>query len=117
MGFFDKVNNKIEENLKNQLASFLLPGEQVEHFFIAKEDFGALTDKRVIFVDRKITSSKKTIIGIPYPKISGAGLTKGGAFTITKEVVIMVGSHSMEIETYNEQQALEIFKRITERII
>ncbi len=52
MGFFDNIQDKQQQKLKIELEKFLLEDEIIDHFFMAKEDFGALTDKRLIFVDK-----------------------------------------------------------------
>ena len=116
MGFLDNIVDKQNQKLRTELEKFLLSGEEIEDFFVAKEDFGALTNRRLVFVDKSLIGSKKSIMGVPFSKISAVGVKRGGAFTASKEIVIMVGSHAMEIDTYSEKQAIDIYKKISEKI-
>lgn len=116
MGFFSNAVAKIEEAAKQEIETLLIEGEQVESFYVVKEDYCCLTNKRVIFVDKSMTSSKKSTTGIPYGNISAVGLNKGGAFSISKEVVLLIGSRQVEIDLYDTAQATEIFKTISTKI-
>lgn len=117
MGFFDNIQDKQQQKLKIELEKFLLEDEIIDHFFMAKEDFGALTDKRLIFVDKSLFSNKKSIVGVPFKKINAVGVKRGGTFSISKEIIIMIGSQALEIDTYDENQAIDIYKRISSKIL
>ena len=57
MGFLDAMQQtmqqKFNENAKTELEKILPEGENVIKIYSVKEDFCAITDKRVVFVDKK----------------------------------------------------------------
>lgn len=121
MGFLSKakqaMDTKLDDKVKQELALYILPSENIEHIFRAKEDFGALTNKRIIFMDKSLIGSKKTVIGVPYGKINAVGLNKGGFMSFSKEVVITIGSKVTEIDTYNSDMAIELYTKLSEKIV
>lgn len=116
MGIFDNITKKAEESAKAELEKLLLDNENITFFSLAKEDYCALTNRRLLFVDKSFSSSKKATTGVPFTKISSVSIKKGGAFSITKEIIITVGSKDIEIEMYDETKSVELFKLISERI-
>ena len=116
MGFFDNAQLKIKENAERELAKILPEGEVVIEMYIVKEDFCALTSKRVVFVDKKLVSSKKTLTSVPFSKINFVALKRGGFFSISKEVIIGTGGLALEIDTWDGEQAYEIVRKISEKI-
>ncbi|GGB82863.1 hypothetical protein GCM10007424_23610 [Flavobacterium suaedae] len=117
MGFLDKQIKKIEEKCKEELKTLLLEDETLEKFYLVKEDYCAITNLRLIFVDNSFTSSKKATTGVPFNKISFVSLKKGGTFTISKDVIVHVGNKDIEIDLYDTNQAIEIFKIISKKIL
>lgn len=117
MGFLDNLTEKQNKKSRTELERFILDGEQIEFFFAVKEDFGAITDKRLVFLDKSLFGNKRSIIGIPFSKISAVGVKRGGAFSPSKEILVTVGSHIIEIDTFDENQAIEIYKQISARIL
>ena len=116
MGLFDNVQQKISDNAKKELEKALPEGDTIQQFYIVKEDFCALTDKRVIFIDKKLVSSKKTLTSIPYSKINFVALKRGGFLSISKEVIIGSGGLTLEVDTWDGEQAYEIMREISKRI-
>lgn len=114
MGFFDKQLEKIKNRAIIEAESLLIDGEIIEEFYVVKEDYCALTNKRLLFIDNNI-SGKKLSSGIPYNKINAVSLKKAGS--ISKEIVVLVGSREFEICLYSTEDAIKIFKKITERIL
>lgn len=116
MGFFDGQLEKIKVRAKTEVEGLLLNNEAIEHFYVVKEDYCAVTNKRLLFVDNSI-SSKKATSGIPFNKINAVSLKRGGTLSISKEVIVLVGSKEFEIDLYSSEDAIEIFKLISERIV
>lgn len=116
MGFLDSITAKITEKANQELTKILPEGETVLKIYIVKEDFCALTEKRVVFVDKKLVSSKKTLTSVPYSKINFVALKRGGFLSISKEVIIGTGGLALEIDTYDGEQAYEIVKEISKKI-
>ncbi len=116
MGFLDSITTKITEKANQELTKILPEGETVLKIYIVKEDFCALTEKRVVFVDKKLVSSKKTLTSVPFSKINFVALKRGGFLSISKEVIIGTGGLALEIDTYDGEQAYEIVKEISKKI-
>lgn len=95
----------------------MLPGEEIDDICLMGEDYMAFTNKRLLLVDNKFASSKKVLASIPYSKITGVHLAKGGAFTLSKEVEIVVGSHKYEFKNYDENEARRVFVKLSEKTL
>lgn len=116
MGIFDNAQQKVRANAQLELEKILPTGELVEELYLVKEDFCALTAKRVVFVDKKLVSSKKTLTSVPFAKINFVALKRGGFLSISKEVIIGSGGMALEIDTWDGEQAYEIVRKISEKI-
>jgi len=116
MGMFDNLQNKQQENANKELQKILPEGENIVKIYMVKEDFCAITDKRVAFVDKKLVSSKKTLTAIPFTKINFVAVKRGGFLSISKEVIIGSGGFTLEIDTWDGEQAYEIVREISKRI-
>lgn len=116
MGLFDNLQQKVSDNAKKELEKILPETDTIDKIYIVKEDFCALTDKRVVFVDKKLVSSKKTLTSVPYSKINFVALKRGGFLSISKEVIVGSGGLTLEIDTWDGDQAYEIVKEISKRI-
>lgn len=126
MGFFDNVKGGLE-NVKNQaqntinnhndgkIAPYLLPNEQVIFSKSVKEDFICLTENRLVFLNANLLSSKKGITSIPYSKITGVSLEKGGMMSFSKNVIVWVGSKDVVIDTWSNDAALQLFRLLSEK--
>lgn len=117
MGFLTNISEKQIAKAKEELALILPDEEEIEKVFIVKEDYCAITPKRVILIDKKLIGTKKALVTIPYSKINYVALKRGGMFSISKEVVIGTSGHNMEVDTYNLEEAYQIAKIISERIV
>jgi len=124
MGFFDNVKaaaDKAEQQKRtkatDEASTFLLEGEAVTDLYFLIEDFLVLTDKRVLFVNKNIFSSKKQITTLPYSKITAINLEKGGFMTFSKELEIHVGAARYELKLWKEDDVMDIYKKISNRIL
>ncbi|QIY83390.1 PH domain-containing protein [Chryseobacterium sp. NEB161] len=128
MGFFDNVKSGLE-NAKatvqsaqqdynsSKVSPYLLQGENVIYTKSVKEDFICLTEKRLVFVNANLLSSKKGITSIPYNKITGVSLEKGGMMSFSKNVIVWVGSKDIVIDTWSTEAALELFRLLSEKTL
>lgn len=120
MGFLDNLKenlqDKVSGNAKKELDKILPEGENIIKIYVVKEDFCAITDKRVAFVDKKLLGSKKTLTSVPFSKINFVALKRGGFLSISKEVIIGTGGLTLEVDTYDGEQAYEIMREISKRL-
>ncbi|RZM28490.1 MAG: hypothetical protein EOO88_08745 [Pedobacter sp.] len=116
MGFFEDQLKKVEAKATAEVSSFLLENEQMEELFMNSEDYIAFTDKRLVFVDKSLLSSKKAVHSIPYQKIITVSFLKGGAFSIAKEIEIAISGHTYEIKAYDDKKAMTIYKKLLEKL-
>lgn len=116
MGILSNAKEKLQQQAKQELETLLFDGETIQQIYLVKEDYCAITTSGLIFIDKKLISSKKASTKVPFSKISSVSLKKGGAFSISKEIVIQVGSREMEIDLYDADEALQIFRIVSKRI-
>ncbi len=116
MGFLKNAFTNVEEKAKEELQKILPEGESIEKIYIVKEDFCALTSKRVVLIDKKLLGSKKTLTSVPYSKVNFVALKRGGTFSISKEVIIGVSGMTLEVDTWDGAQAYEIVRKLSEKI-
>lgn len=116
MGFFENQLEKIKSKALKEVEALLFENEKIDNFYLAKEDYCATTNNRLIFVDNSITSKKSTV-SVPYNKITAVSLKRGGSFSISKEVIVLVGSKEYEIDTYSTEDAIELFKFLAQKTL
>lgn len=114
MGLF---TNQVKKMGEEEVAELLLNGETAERIFSVGADFCAVTNYRVIVIDKNIMSKKKAITAAPFSRVSSVSLKRGGSLSNTKEIIIQIGSREIELELYNKKEALEIFHLISEKLI
>lgn len=112
MGFLDDQNKKNEAKAKEEVTSFLLEGESIEEIFLNIEDYVAFTNRRLIFIDKSLASSKKAVHSIPYQKLITVAYLRGGFFSLAKELEIAISGHTYEIKAYDNAKAMAIYKKL-----
>lgn len=105
------------ESFKPQLEPFIVESESIEQIYSSGMDFCAFTNKRIIFVDRKLISSKKSVTSVFYSKINFVAFQQGGTFSISKEVILGVSGNTLSIETWSTAVSQEIYREINKRIV
>lgn len=117
MGF---LNNQIEKaKAKNleEVSKFLLDSESVESVILLSIDFLVVTNKRLVFVDKSWNTTKKSIISIPYSKITHISVQQGGGlFSLSKEFEIYIGKESYEFKLMNQAEIIDLYKMIASKI-
>jgi len=91
MGFLGSGDN--EEKHAKAAEELLIEGEKLQRTFGLMNDFVALTNKRIIFVDKTYLSAKKSVVSIPYNNIEEVILGISGTFSLTNEIGIVTKSH------------------------
>lgn len=109
---FDNLKAKADEQRQKEIDSLILSGEQVEKVFTLIEDYAAITNKRLIYIDKQWTSTKKGINSVPLSKISCVSLTRGGMLSFTKEVEIVVSGKAFELKFLDGKQAQEFYMHL-----
>lgn len=106
----------MSEKIKQEVSRVIPPGEEIKQIFAVKEDFCAFTEKRIVFVDKKLLGGKKTLTAMPFSKINFVSLKRGGFLSISKEVIIGTGGITLEIDTWDGDQAYTIMQEISKKI-
>ena len=116
MNIFEKKERRVEK-CRQEVENYLIEGETVEAIYLLMEDFVAMTDRRLIMVDKTFFSTKKAVVTIPYKQITSIGLAKGGFMSFSKDVAVAIGMVSFECSMYNEADVLDFYKRLSAKIL
>ena len=97
MGLFDGLLGNASEvkhsNVEKELASILIPDEQIDLAFKLVRDLIVFTNLRLIIVDKQGMSGKKTEYkSIPYGSISRFSVETSGHFDLESELKIWISS-------------------------
>lgn len=118
MGFFDKMNSKMQEQRIQEISSFLLDNEKVDKLFPMIEDYAFTTNKnRLVFIDKQMLSSKKGVYSVPFSRISCVSLSRGGFMKLTNDVELTISGKSLELKFYDSMQAQDFYLTISEGIL
>lgn len=113
MGFLQKAETATNEKVIKELDSFLLEGEKVTHLYNLILDYAALTNLRLIFVEKDGTET--VINSISFSKITGISLSKGGMLSFAKNVYVYAsGGVKHKITFLSGENALSFYKAVTE---
>jgi Bacterial PH domain len=109
--YFDK-----KEQL-DQIRPWLLETEKLYCVLDCKgagTGFVAVADKRVLFYDRATFRKKKTLMSVPFSKITSvASVDEGrGLFGATSELIVKTGSEEFEFEFRGGDKARQAYKLI-----
>ena len=116
MSIFDKLIQPLEDQAIKELNTLLLDGETLEEHIQLVNDYFAFTSRRVIFVDKHPTSSRRTITSIPYSKISEVTVVSGGLLSLSNEIAIQVGNIRHEVRTHDKNKSILLYKRLVAKI-
>lgn len=88
IGAAGKMSDKDQEAFA---AKILLPGERIVAAFKTKRDSYVFTEKRVLFEDvQGLTGKKRSVMSVPYEKISAYSVETAGLFDTDGELRIYV---------------------------
>jgi len=99
MGFLTGENTKRD---LHAVAGLLYQGEFLIQTVGTALDFVALTNERIIFVDRTVFGKKKAIISIPYSKIDAITWEKGSFWSGMSRLEIVTRAKTYELSFRKE---------------
>jgi hypothetical protein len=114
MAWFGTAENS-EKDLQ-VLKEFVLEGEEVYKTYGYTEDFTAITNLRIIYMDKDIIGGRKGVMSIPYSKIESVFIEKGKFFSLSNKVVIQTKSMNHEIEFLKGDDVLGFYNFVVGQI-
>ena len=95
MSLFDKLMGNATsvkiEDLANEFAPILIPGEEIESAFVVWRDKWVFTNKRLILLDiQGITGSKREYMTIPYRSVDRYSIETAGTLDDDCEMKLWV---------------------------
>jgi hypothetical protein len=127
MGILDKMKekqaqlqDKVHGHRREELEQYLLQDETVQHLFNtdtgAGQDFAAITDRRVLAVDKTMITAKSAVYSFPISRILFVSLERGGLAAISKTVEFGISGKSISLKFLDESTALTFHKALSEAI-
>lgn len=107
------------ENRKKDLhmvADLLYQGEYLIQTIGSLLDFVALTNERIIFVDRNMFGRKKAIISIPYSKIDAIRLEKSSFWSRRNRLEILTRAKTYELTFYKKEYVQGFYQLLAQGI-
>lgn len=124
MGFFENLEKSVAadkakklEKVRQEVMPMLLPDEELDSCFPLTLDFIAITNKRLLFVDKKWNSSKRAMISVPWSKVTGVLMERGGFMSFSQEVEVAVGSKAYEFKFYSPEEAMGAYNTILNKVL
>lgn len=119
MGFFNnsitpRVTPLSEQEKRNPL---LVEGEELEATVNLVFDKILITNRRIIFVDHKVLTTRRKYISIPYNRISAIEIELGGAMELSRELTIVVGSREYEIKSTSIDGITYIYNKLVQKTL
>lgn len=106
----------VDERRVGDIQEYLIEGEAVEQVYGLLVDFVALTNKRVIFVDKTIVSKKTSVTSIPYSKIESISIEKGKTLALSNEIEIVTKHKAYELKFVKGGDVVGFYKSLTKHI-
>ncbi|WP_338461545.1 PH domain-containing protein [Brevibacillus borstelensis] len=108
--FFGQKQAELEIN------DLLFEGEEIVGHYKLVQDFICLTNKRVIFVDKAISSNKRAIISIPYDNVESVEMERGKILSIGHEFTIVTKKREYDIHLAKDVDPNEFYRTLTKHI-
>lgn len=115
---------EIEYDNKSQMeriAALVLPGEILYAVFDEKgrgTGFVGITDRRLIFMDQGYIRKKKTLVSLPYSKITAiASEDSGGLVFGASALIIIAGSKEWDFEFRSNEKAHRAYHLIMSNLL
>lgn len=103
-------------NHSSQFDNYLIEGEVIEGVYRLVLDEICFTNKRIIFVDKEVLSTKKQLVSIPYHSIYYFSVEKGGVFELDHEIKLYTKGSHFTMEFTKGTDILEIEKLLATHI-
>lgn len=114
MGIFGGGAKKESEQ---DVSQYLIDGESVISVHSLMIDYAALTNKRVIFVDRSAASNTlSNTVSIPFSRIDTIEL-ENKALSLTNKLTIISRGKSYDLKFNKNEDVLEFYKNLTAQIV
>lgn len=113
MGIFSKMEKEVSQKQIAEIESFLIEGETIEQAYSLFLDFAALTNFRVLFVEKD--GAEIIVNSIPYSKVTGVALSK--QWLSSKTVLLYSSGHKHKISFLSGENAKNFYTAITEKIL
>jgi hypothetical protein len=118
MGVFSNMAEKAHQSTKDRnsqiIEEFLFEGENIENIYPLKNDFAALTNKRLIFVDQNVLVKETGVVSVPYSRIDKIAIVKDKTWAITDEVEITTRHDKFELKFLRD--SLDFYNRLAQHI-
>lgn len=99
-----------------RIAAMVIQGERLYAVFDLKgggSGFVGITDRRLIFMDQGVIRKKKTLVSLPFSKITAVGSEdSGGIIFSTSELIVLAGSKEWEFEFRTSEKAHRAYQLI-----
>ena len=113
IGAAGQMSQKDREAFADQI---LLPGEEILAAFKTKRDSFVFTNTRVVFEDIKgLTGKKRSLLSVPYEKISAYSVETAGVFDTDGEIRLFVSGFPGERESGGYQTGV-IKKEVRDKV-
>lgn len=112
MGLFSTSSDTASKDVQE----LLLPGETLELQVKLVEDYLAVTDKRILFIDAEIGSSKREIVSIPFSRITEVSMLRVGS-SFGNQVSLQVGPNRRKLTLSDKNESAKLYKLLTEKIL
>jgi hypothetical protein len=113
MGLFSKAEMQVSAKQIAEIETFLLEGETITQAYSLILDFAALTNLRVLFVEKDGTET--VVNSLPYNRITGVALSKN--WLSSKSVAIYASGLKHKVGFLSGENAKAFYLAITERIL
>jgi hypothetical protein len=113
MGIFSKAEQVISPKQMAEIQTFLVEGETVKQAYSLVLDFAALTNLRVLFVEKDGTET--VVSSLPYNRITGVALAKN--WLSSKSVLLYASGLKHKVSFMSGENAKAFYLAITERIL
>ncbi|QQK79079.1 PH domain-containing protein [Salicibibacter cibi] len=115
MAFWKKADNRKKH--QDQAREYLVGDEQLLHTYGLLIDFVALTDQRVIFVEKSWVSKRSEVVSIPYSKIEEIALLKDRRMSISNPVRISTRSKDHQLNLIKGNDSVGFYKQLSRQMM
>ncbi|QQK74966.1 PH domain-containing protein [Salicibibacter cibarius] len=115
MAFWKKADNRKKH--QDQAREYLVEDEQLLHTYGLLIDFVALTDQRVIFVEKSWVSKRSEVVSIPYSKIEEIALLKDRRMSISNPVRISTRSKDHQLNLIKGNDSVGFYRQLSRQIM
>ncbi|SDJ24741.1 PH domain-containing protein [Natribacillus halophilus] len=115
MAFWRKADNRKKH--QEQARQYIVEDEQLLHTYGLMIDFVALTDQRIIFVEKSWVSKRSEVVSIPYSKIEEIALLKDRRMAISNPVRISTRSNNHQLNLIKGNDAVGFYKQLSRQIM